>query len=346
MDEINGELMPVSNDMISLQSNVDDLSMMSREKSRDVISARIEILNTLRRASIKITNPEDWLLFRSPDGRVTAYLQDCGCERIRPLWGIDITPTNTDRIGMDDGQFLYVITGNGLSHVTKKTAIGIEGSRSSTDDFISGKLGAQRELAVRKAARANLDGSIVRELTGLSIVPIEELQDAWNNTNKKTDNCRLGRGFGSQTERHGAVKTAGEYGEAPKCPGCGSTMKFFAGRDGREPFWGCPDYKSCGTKPITAKKRPITNSQEAGSANAPEQSNESNGGGNAAKKTASKVGIGDVKNELLQKIKFMTEVDKKEFYASIASAKDMDALYVIGNAIDERLKAMDEGSLF
>lgn len=180
-----------------------------------------------------MTDPEDWLLFRSEDGRVTAYLQDCGCERIRPLWGIDIHPTKTEKIDQDKQEYMVVVTGDAVSNVTKKVVEGLEGARCSTDDFCRYKNGAQKLLSVRKAARANLDGGCVRELTGLSSVPMEELNEAWKGTTKTSDHCRLGRGFGSKAERQNvAVSYDGK--EAPKCPKCGAAMRLKKGSTKKE----------------------------------------------------------------------------------------------------------------
>jgi hypothetical protein len=59
----------------------------------EVIEARVQIIATLRRASIRATSPEDWVLFKAPDdqgGQIVGYLQDAGCDRIRDLWGVEI----------------------------------------------------------------------------------------------------------------------------------------------------------------------------------------------------------------------------------------------------------------
>jgi hypothetical protein len=46
-----------------------------------IIKAREKILYTARSAAIRMTDPEDWLLFKDRQGREVAYLQDCGCDR-------------------------------------------------------------------------------------------------------------------------------------------------------------------------------------------------------------------------------------------------------------------------
>ena len=58
------------------------------ERGLAVIKSKHVILTQLRTASLQLTNPQDWVLFRDKDGNVTAYLQDRGCDRVRPMWGV------------------------------------------------------------------------------------------------------------------------------------------------------------------------------------------------------------------------------------------------------------------
>jgi hypothetical protein len=225
-------------------------------EAMEIIEARIQVLETLRKAAIRATSPEDWLLFKSDDGNVTAYLQDCGADRVRDLYGIEIFEVGIPQkiSGTQEG-FTYIISGSGRCKLTKQTLENVEGGRSSTDDFCKHKKGAELELSVRKAARANLDGNITRELAGLKNVPLNELQSAWTGSNKNSSRCRLGRGFGTQQERRGAVVHDGDKTEevGPKCPKCGAKMNFRAAgktSSGKEysAFWGCSKFKSDGCK--------------------------------------------------------------------------------------------------
>ena len=134
----------------------------------EVLEARDAIIETARRLAIRSTHPEDWVLFKSPDGRITAYLQDAGGDRVRDILGVEVfgisTPEKIPTI--DGGGFMYILRGSGRSRLTLQTVENMEGGRASTDDFCKGAKGAVLELLVRKAARANLDGNITRELTG------------------------------------------------------------------------------------------------------------------------------------------------------------------------------------
>lgn len=217
----------------------------------EIIEARVMVLETLRKAAIRATHPEDWILFKAPDdqgGQIVGYLQDCGCDRVRDIWGIEVYDlSRPEKIaGNTPDAFNYIVGGSGRCKLTRQVVEDMEGGRSSLDDFCKGKTGADLELTVRKAARANLDGNITRELAGMKSVPLQEIEAAWAGTNKKADRCRRGRGFGSRDERLGATRAGVPDVEPPTCPHCKppNTVKlvYRAGKDNRGAFYGCPNY--------------------------------------------------------------------------------------------------------
>jgi len=227
-----------------------------RDAGVAIVEARNTIIRTLRKASIAVTSPTDWILFKSKDGSVTGYLQDCGADRVRPLWGIEVRPAPSiaplwgfERTEAEDGSFAYTIRGSGMSRVTGETVSEMEGTRLSTENFVEYDKGIAREVKVKKAARANLDGGIVRELTGLRSVPIQELEDAWQGSWKKTSMCIRGRGFGSGAERAGAQVQEAEHvkpGAEPVCGICGAKAKYWPAGNSKTSgkpypaFWSCP----------------------------------------------------------------------------------------------------------
>jgi hypothetical protein len=232
------------------------------EHGAQIIEARAKILETARRAAIAMTNPEDWV--RHLDQRTgieTAYLQDVGCQRVRPIFGIDtLDVTVPEKIMLQDGSqhFMYIVRGSGFCSLTQERIENVEGGRSSNDDFIvkqdPAPQGAQLELIVRKAARANLDGTITRKLAGLGSVPFVEIEQVFSSDQGKTENrFRKGRGFGSQRHRQSqeALDQSGAV-VAPVCPQHGVKMIFRAGTDKYEAFWGCPRYKSDNCKETVA----------------------------------------------------------------------------------------------
>lgn len=233
-------------------TTINELAVL-RGEGVEITQARATIVNSLRRAAISITHPEDWLLFKEPDApfdTATAYLQDSGADRVRDLYGITIFDVGEPQKvpGNKDGEFFYIIRGSGYCAVANKYTYNVEGGRSSKDDFCKYQEGPKLDLYVRKAARANLDGSITRELTGLQSVPVSELASVWAGTKKDVSRCREGRGFGTKAERHGAqIQQAEEIPVEyqPKCPVHQETMKFIkAGEKNGRPygaFWACRD---------------------------------------------------------------------------------------------------------
>lgn len=201
--------------------------------ANEIVRARIQVLQTLRKASIQATNPEDWLLFHATDRRTgqertTAYLQDAGCDRVASLWGIEVFAIGKpEKIMANDGtaNFMYLISGSGRCSITGQTVENVEGGRSSNEDFCKDKQGTALELATRKAARANLDGNIVRELTGLKSVPLEQLKDAWEGLNKDWNRCVKARGYGSgQGQGTAEASNIDTSAPVPGCPQCGGEM--------------------------------------------------------------------------------------------------------------------------
>ncbi len=213
----------------------------------EVIAARVEVLKTLRVASIQSTGPEDWLLFKAPDeqgGQIVGYLQDCGCDRVRDLWGINVYGISHPEkvVGNDPAIFHYLISGSGRCNLTRQVVEEMEGGRSSTDDFCRGKTGVELELLVRKAARANLDGNITRELAGMKSVPVAQLAEAWAGSKKSIDQCRRGRGFGTRDERVGARSDKAPDVDPPVCPHCKAAGQYRPAKGDRTAFYGCPNY--------------------------------------------------------------------------------------------------------
>lgn len=232
-------------------ATLNDLAALKGEAT-EIIEARVRVLTTLRSAAIRITSPEDWLLFKAPDeqgGQVVGYLQDCGADRVRDLYGIEIFGLSEPLkvAGETAGVFHYLISGSGRCKLTRQVLEDVEGGRSSTDDFCKGKTGIELELAVRKAARANLDGNITRELAGLKSVPVDEIKDAWTGTTKDVSRCRRGRGFGTASERLGANKENAPDVEPPTCPHCQPAntvkLKYREAKGNRAAFYGCPNYE-------------------------------------------------------------------------------------------------------
>jgi hypothetical protein len=229
-------------------TSVTELAALAAKKGVAIIDARSEILQTLRIASIKLTMPSDWTLFRAVDERgesVTAFLGDQGCDRIKKLWGIQIDHLSKPELieDPDTKEYAYRITGDGRCSLTGEAVYDMEGVRYSSEKYAFEKPeGIQRRVAVRKAARANLDGGITRELAGMKAVPVEELDKAWEGGWRKSSMCAKGKGFGSKDQRMGrGDEKTGEIDPAdiPTCDICRVKLVYRPAKR----FWGCPSYQ-------------------------------------------------------------------------------------------------------
>jgi len=235
---------------------VEEIAALGPEQAKAIIESRVQIIRTLRAASIKQTHPSDWILNKDRDGKVRAYLEDGGCQRLMDLWGVKVTNiTAPVRENSEDGQsYAYTVIADGYCSVTRRTVESMEGTRYSTERYAQEKPdGIQREVAVKKAARANCEGRIVRNLAGLNNVPLEELIAVSGNKDFEKFATK-GFGYGSSGERRGAESA--DHGIAPAdypiCDVCLSlnppkttTMAFKKemGKD-KQPGWYCPNWKA------------------------------------------------------------------------------------------------------
>ena len=234
-------------------STVNDLAQ--REDGIVVVERAVQILTSLRRASIAMTHPHDWTLYRAEDKlsgteRIAAYLESQACWNIRGLWGVDtVDPGKPYKIEHDNGSFAWAIEGSGYCKRTDVVIDPVIGICYSDEDFlVKRNLGPLKlEEQMKITARQRLEGILVRESGGLKRVPVEELDDVWKGTWKSTKMCPKGKGFGSSAERHGAQVQQSEIETAyqPKCEVCNVTMKFIpAGKTqqgkGYSAFWACP----------------------------------------------------------------------------------------------------------
>ena len=225
-------------------------TISDREDGVEIIDRRVAILSRLRKAAIASTEPEDWVLYRRTDKNtgaelsVTGYLQDAGCQRVVDIYGVSIfNVLKPEKIAGDDGSFAYLITGDGYCSVTGQTVEAIEGVRDSTEEFVRGKQGVRLETDVRKAARANLDGGIVRKLVGLKSIPVQVLAQVWGDS-KSVDRCVKGRGFGVGADPE----------KSPACPVCSGPMDLRPAGTSKssgkqyDAFWSCKKRECNGTR--------------------------------------------------------------------------------------------------
>jgi hypothetical protein len=158
--------------------------------------AAVELQKKLITASIRATKPQDWVEMGGH-----AYLQATGIERVAPLWGLFFGEPEVTRQEEADGEYHFIVRGPAGSRRTGVFYQGIEGGRSSSDqffdeftepkpnDFASLPGGDQRawrrahrippsELDVRKAAITNWQTRAASMLAGLRGLTMEDLKAA------------------------------------------------------------------------------------------------------------------------------------------------------------------------
>jgi hypothetical protein len=225
--------------------NLDELAARQRQ-GHAIIEARAAILTSVKTFALRACSPPDFVLFKADDGNVIAFLEDAGCDRIRPYYGIEIRDVSDPvKTTGPDGGYYYTVKASGFCKLTGETLEAVEGGRSSAEEFVKHVTDPmQRDLYVRRAARASADGIVVRTLSGLQNIPVEELARAWTGTPKSVEQCRKGRGFGSRTERLGGNRENAPNVRPPVCPHCKATGAYRPARGDRAAFYGCPNYES------------------------------------------------------------------------------------------------------
>jgi hypothetical protein len=222
---------------------VNDLAALKKH-GIEILEARNEILATARKVAIRRTWPRDWNFYKTKDGYVTGFLHDAGCERVRDIVGIEIQNVGAPVFvqGETSADYAISITGDGYCKLTMQKVEGVFGVRYSTEDFVKDVKGVAKRMAVTKAARANLNGNIVRQLAALKNVTPDELTDAWTGTTKRVEDCIKARGYGTQEERLGATRDGVPDVAPPVCPHCNTKGVYRPAKGDRKPFYGCPNY--------------------------------------------------------------------------------------------------------
>lgn len=146
------------------------------------IGAIAQVIEGCAKTSIQRTNAQDWVKQTSRDGKESYYLQATGAQKIRPVWGIYYRSREVTKESLPDGSYAYLVTGEVGSKVLDQlygeVVIQIDGGRSASDGFFTGKDGTKKfdPLDVRKAALANWESRAVTALLGLKNVTAEDLK--------------------------------------------------------------------------------------------------------------------------------------------------------------------------
>lgn len=184
----------------------------SPDKWKLLMSNRLEMLERARKACITMTAPEDWTLFRGPEGDVVGVPRKSGCVRMRKIMGItpfNYRPKNAsgdaepevsfEEVKVKDSKTVQVtvvtMIADGYCHWTGETLEDVRHSVRSDESFVG--RGTIQDLT--QSCRTGLDSKITRILADAVKVP----EDVLEAHGVKTERCYKGHGYGSGKEREG-----------------------------------------------------------------------------------------------------------------------------------------------
>jgi len=145
-------------------------------KMAEFAEKRIDAVNRIKRAALRVTNTRDWT---NQNGN--PYLQVSGAEKVARLFGISWRIDEPKLAEYDDGHFGFSYKGYFTLGVA---TIEFEGSRGSRDPFFSkahDKAIPPSEIDrndVKKAALTNTIGNGVTRILGIRNLGWEDLKDA------------------------------------------------------------------------------------------------------------------------------------------------------------------------
>ncbi len=177
------------------------------------LTNRMEILATVRGACLSTTVPEDWTLFKGPEGDIVGVPRKSACVRMRKLMGIspsnyrpknaagDAEPAITfEDIAADEKKktparrvTIVTLIANGYCAFTGEYLEDVRHSVRSDESF-TGR-GTVQDLA--QSCRTGLDNKITRILSDVVKVP----EDVLKSHGVDTTRCYKGAGFGTSADR-------------------------------------------------------------------------------------------------------------------------------------------------
>lgn len=167
-------------DLIAIPEHERDI-----EKIVNRIDKDIAIFKKIKIIALKLTGEKDWLLQKSkanPEG--SPYLQDRGAEQIRIAFGVDVSGLQLSQEWLEDDRGRYVTFVASGKAFSKKLGSYIEdiGTCSQRDRFFA-KIGDRfKELEevdltnVRKKAVTNLYNRLIKRMTGILNVTVDDLK--------------------------------------------------------------------------------------------------------------------------------------------------------------------------
>lgn len=166
-------------DLLALSDNDQDLA-----RRIDGVEKRIDLFMKIKKISLKLTKPTDWIIRKSGAGE-SLYLMERGAENIAHAWGLDITGLEVKQIWhSDDKGKYYIYQASGKCFARKLGRYIEEIGICSQRDLFLGKVGKEwrpvEEIDITNIMRkavTNLYNRIIKRMVGLTAVTIEDLTD-------------------------------------------------------------------------------------------------------------------------------------------------------------------------
>ncbi len=178
--------------------------------------ARVNALNKIMTASLKVTTPHDWVIIGGKP-----YLQESGCTKVASLLGVsfEVCPgfplIETDSFGYKT--YTYRVRAFG-----KNTYVEGEGQRSMKEEFFAGKGDKKKQPEeikdrdVRIAALTNAKANAIKSIIpNLKNIEVETLEQAGLDTSRIQGYTFKQGSKGGKTE---------DQKETFKCEGCGKEV--------------------------------------------------------------------------------------------------------------------------
>ena len=181
------------------------------DRAVQIVQARIEGLQTIRRAAIAATGPQDWVLFRDREGHVSALLRASGAAKVAGYYGVVIRPRGdvVVRRGEDGGGKVAEIQVDAACAVLGTAICGLVASRHEGEQFTGRDHATVGLEDLKKAAYTSALAKAVRILCGLSGVSLSDLATAWECSEESAEKrCYRGSGYGKSADRQPAARPA------------------------------------------------------------------------------------------------------------------------------------------
>lgn len=187
------------------------------ENAVQIVERMANVVTSLRTAAIRMTDPADWVLSKDRQGVELGMLTASGGQKVNSLYGVQLDPlegaTMEPQPIQVNGKKGFSLKCIGFSRLLGRS-INIEATRSEAEEFTGRTVDTKGDLVfkgqisyepdLKKSVRTLAETTAARELIGLKNVSRQELDAAWTGSQKTTDRCRFGHGYGTSQDRSAA----------------------------------------------------------------------------------------------------------------------------------------------